>query len=162
MNRAAASFDTERFRETVYELTRMIPRGQVATYSQIATYALSPRHARAVGNALKNLPRERQAEVPWQRVINASGRISYRGETVRPMRQEKLLEREGVGFDEAGRIDLSKHRWAGPPKDWTPPFRDPEPRVSPPGRTRSRRRRSRAGGDGVLRSSASSRHEDIP
>lgn len=142
MPRSSPDFDTDQFREAVYQVTRMIPRGRVATYSQIATYVLSPRHARAVGNALKNLPRSRQSQVPWQRVINASGRISYRGETERPARQEQLLKREGVIFDASGRVDLSTHRWSGPPEDWVPPFREPKPSAST-ARRASRRAKKR-------------------
>lgn len=141
--RDRAEFDTEQFREAVYRVTKMIPKGKVATYAQIATYVLSPRHARAVGNALKNLPRDRLDEVPWQRVINASGRVSYRGETVRPIRQERLLEAEGVELSPSGRIDLKTHRWAGPPEGWVPPFREPSsPRAWPKSRPSSRRRRT--------------------
>lgn len=140
--RDRAEFDTEQFREAVYRVTKMIPKGNVATYSQIATYVLSPRHARAVGNALKNLPRDRHDEVPWQRVINASGRVSYRGETVRPIRQEQLLSAEGVELSPSGRIDLKTHRWAGPPEGWRPIFREPpSPRPWPKERVSRRRHR---------------------
>lgn len=140
--RDGAEFDTDQFREAVYLVTKMIPRGQVATYSQIATYVLSPRYARAVGNALKNLPRARLREVPWQRVINASGRVSYRGETIRPREQERLLSREGVEISPSGRIDLAVYRWSGPPEGWAPPFREPpEPKPWPRPRASTRRRR---------------------
>lgn len=116
---------TDAFREAVYQVTRMIPEGQVATYAQVATYVVSPRYARAIGNALKNLPPERHDEVPWQRVINSSGRISARGETHRPIRQERLLEREGVVF-ENGKVNLAVFGWQGPPAGWVPPFADPD------------------------------------
>lgn len=102
------------FAEEVYRITKLIPRGQVATYGQIATYVASPRYARAVGAALRNLPRARAKEVPWQRVINASGRISARGEVLRPTEQHRLLLREGIIFDEGGRTNLAVFGWAGP------------------------------------------------
>ncbi len=105
------------FREAVYRVTSLIPRGRVATYAQVATYVVSPRHARAVGNALKELPPERVDRVPWQRVINSAGRISARGEVHRPILQEKLLRKEGVEFDRYGRVDLAIHGWAGPEPD---------------------------------------------
>jgi methylated-DNA-protein-cysteine methyltransferase-like protein len=104
----------ESFAEHVYRLTKMIPRGQVATYGQIATYVSSPRFARAVGTALRNLPRKRSKEVPWQRVINAAGRISARGDVHRPTIQERLLKAEGVVFDRTGRTNLAIFQWAGP------------------------------------------------
>jgi methylated-DNA-protein-cysteine methyltransferase-like protein len=108
------------FCEAVYTVTKLIPKGQVATYGQIATYVISPRHARAVGSALEHLPRRRSKEVPWQRVINAGGRISARGEVERPIVQERLLKREGIVFDESGRTNLVIFGWAGPGDDWEP------------------------------------------
>jgi len=106
--------DLEDFAEKVYRLTKQIPKGQVATYGQIATYIYSPRYARAVGTALRNLPRKRSKEVPWHRVINAAGRISARGDVERPSVQERLLRKEGVVFDESGRTNLVIFGWCGP------------------------------------------------
>jgi methylated-DNA-protein-cysteine methyltransferase-like protein len=117
----------EDFFEAVYELTKMIPKGQVATYGQIATYVVSPRHARAVGRALKLLSKKRSKEVPWQRVINASGRISIRGEVERPIVQRRLLEKEGIVFDASDKTNLDIFGWAGPPPTWRPPYADPRP-----------------------------------
>jgi methylated-DNA-protein-cysteine methyltransferase-like protein len=108
------------FCEAVYRVTKLIPKGQVATYGQIATYVVSPRHARAVGSALKHLPRRRSKEVPWQRVINASGRVSARGDVERPIVQERLLKKEGVVFDRSGKTNLAVFGWAGPGEDWEP------------------------------------------
>jgi methylated-DNA-protein-cysteine methyltransferase related protein len=107
----------EDFAEAVYRLTKSIPKGQVATYGQIATYIHSPRWARAVGTALRNLPRERSKEVPWHRVINASGKISARGDVERPSVQQRLLEKEGVVFDKAGKTNLILFGWTGPAPD---------------------------------------------
>lgn len=110
----------------------MIPRGQVASYGQVATYVSSPRHARAVGAALKLLPKSRAKEVPWQRVINASGRISAKGEVHRPILQERLLKAEGIVFDRTGKTSLAHFGWAGPPKGWVPPLMRWAPRIAAP------------------------------
>ncbi len=115
------------FVEAVYTVTKMIPKGQVATYAQIATYVVSPRYARAVGRALKDLGAKRGREVPWQRVINSAGRISARGDVSRPDRQRRLLEKEGIVFSESGRVNLAVFGWAGPPPTWRPPYADPAP-----------------------------------
>jgi methylated-DNA-protein-cysteine methyltransferase-like protein len=56
-------------------------------------------------------------DVPWQRVINAQGKISPRGDPLSGERQRLLLEEEGVRFDANGRVDLRRFRWSGP--DWT-------------------------------------------
>jgi methylated-DNA-protein-cysteine methyltransferase-like protein len=81
----------------------------VVTYGQVAAIAGLPRHAREVGRVLADLP-ESDA-VPWQRVINAGGRVSPRGWAGDEGLQRLLLEREGVVFDERGRIDLDRFGW---------------------------------------------------
>jgi methylated-DNA-protein-cysteine methyltransferase-like protein len=93
----------------IYAVVRRIPRGRVATYGQIAALAGIPSGARQVGYAMHALPAD--ARVPWHRVINAQGAISLRtgGEPDRV--QRGLLEREGVRFDRAGRVDLAAFRW---------------------------------------------------
>jgi methylated-DNA-protein-cysteine methyltransferase-like protein len=96
----------------IYNVVREIPRGRVATYGQVALLAGLPGHARLAGYALYNLPEELADEVPWQRVINAQGRISY-SEARRggDHRQRELLEAEGVEFSARGRINLARFGW---------------------------------------------------
>lgn len=85
----------------------MVPRGRVATYGQIARLAGLPGHARQVGYALHAL--RASTSIPWQRVINAAGRISLRPLTG-GISQRMLLEREGVTF--AGdRVSLARYGW---------------------------------------------------
>lgn len=107
------------FYEAVYHIVRQIPRGRVMTYGQIATLLGSPRAARAVGYAMH--ASGGLDDVPWQRVINHQGRISAHTEVERPLLQRKLLEAEGVVFDEADACDLAKYRWE-PPEDHIPEF----------------------------------------
>ncbi len=97
------------FYDAVYRLVRKIPRGRVMTYGQIATILGAPRAARAVGYAMRASGRE--DDVPWQRVINAQGRISARTEVERPMLQRMLLEAEGITFDADDACDLKRYRW---------------------------------------------------
>jgi methylated-DNA-protein-cysteine methyltransferase related protein len=94
----------------IYAAISRIPRGRVATYGQIASVAGLPGRARLVGYALKTLAEE--SRVPWQRVINAGGRISTRSDES-PMAevQRVLLEREGVELDANGRITLDRFGW---------------------------------------------------
>ena len=94
----------------IYAVVRRIPKGRVATYGQIATLAGIPGQARLVGYAMFALPRT--TAVPWQRVINAQGRISLRGDGGgAALRQRMLLEREGVEFDARDRVSLGKYGW---------------------------------------------------
>jgi methylated-DNA-protein-cysteine methyltransferase-like protein len=99
----------------IYEVVRLIPRGQVATYGQVAVWAGLPGHARLAGYALFNLPPTLMGKVPWQRVINAQGRISYSEARLgHDHLQRELLEKEGVVFSERGRVNLREFGWAGP------------------------------------------------
>ncbi len=108
------------FNARVWDLTRRIPPGKVMTYGQIAE-ALPPPEgmnlkdyltfgARWVGGAMAACPED----VPWQRVINAQGKISLRRGAER---QRELLQAEGVHFDERGRVDLTVYRWGGTDTD---------------------------------------------
>lgn len=90
----------------IWEATRRIPRGRVSTYGAIATLAGFPGRPRLAGFALSSLPPG--ADIPWQRVINAGGRVSLPGSA--GAHQRALLEKEGVRFRE-NRVDLSVFSW---------------------------------------------------
>jgi methylated-DNA-protein-cysteine methyltransferase-like protein len=102
-----------RFHRLVYQLVK-----QVVTYGQVAAILGQPRAARAVGTALRMMPPSLLGVVPWQRVINAAGRISFRGDVFRTDLQRDLLEREGVAFDRRGAVDLKRTQWRGPKREW--------------------------------------------
>lgn len=95
--------------DRIYAVVRRIPRGRVATYGQIATLAGLGGHARQVGYALNAMPDD--PTIPWHRVINGKGEISTRAEPGATSEQRKLLEAEGIIFDERGRAPLKKYRW---------------------------------------------------
>jgi hypothetical protein len=66
-----------------------------------------------VGSALRRLSRPMAGVVPWHRVLNAAGRVSFRdGES--PELQRELLRGEGVRFRRGGSVDLARFGWAGP------------------------------------------------
>jgi methylated-DNA-protein-cysteine methyltransferase-like protein len=93
--------------EKIYATIRKIPRGKVATYGQIALLAGMGSHARLVGYALHALTPEKR--VPWHRVVGAGGKISLGGEGYST--QRKILESEGVEFNEKGIIPLARFGW---------------------------------------------------
>ncbi len=101
--------------EQIYRVVRQIPPGKVATYGQVAALAGIPRQARQVGYALFQVAPG--SDFPWQRVVNAQGKISYS-----PFRegnddfQQQLLIDEGIVFDPDGKIDLQQYQWQ--PADW--------------------------------------------
>ena len=90
----------------VYGVVRRIPRGRVTSYGAIARSLGVPRGARTIGWALSGCP----DDVPWHRVVNAQGKISWRP-TGGYALQRALLRREGVRFSRAGRIDFEKFGW---------------------------------------------------
>jgi methylated-DNA-protein-cysteine methyltransferase-like protein len=100
----------------VFVIVRRIPRGRVTTYGWIAAAIAAPRgidpiayqriRARWVGYALAAAP----DGIPWQRVVNAAGRISPRpGFAVAEHKARLRLER--VRFARDGAIDLDKYGW---------------------------------------------------
>jgi methylated-DNA-protein-cysteine methyltransferase-like protein len=99
------------FPDQVYVVVQRIPAGKVATYGQIARILGRPRGAREVGWALRDLPDGR--DVPWQRVINAQGRVSFPPGSGGAAEQQAMLEAEGVVFRPDGSIDLKRYSWEG-------------------------------------------------
>ena len=96
--------------DRIYQTVRQIPPGYVATYGQIADLAGLYGKARLVGYALFRV--QIADDIPWHRVINAKGEISYSfnrqgGDYL----QKVLLEEEGVEFKPNGKVNLNKYRW---------------------------------------------------
>jgi methylated-DNA-protein-cysteine methyltransferase related protein len=93
----------------IYEVVRLIPYAQVATYGQVAELAGLIGKPRVVGYALYRVAID--TDIPWHRVVNAQGKISE--SSLRDGSddlQKLLLEREGIAFNQ-GRIDLNRYRW---------------------------------------------------
>lgn len=108
-NRAAVAPASDAAR--ILAAIKRIPKGNVCTYGGVADVAGLPRRARLVGTVLRQTPASRG--VPWFRVINASGRISFPLGSAAYARQRKHLEDEGVDFV-GGRVDLNRYGW--PPR----------------------------------------------
>lgn len=84
------------FTKKIIHLIRSIPRGKVASYGQLAKLAGKPHGARGVAWILHSSSRVHA--LPWQRVLNSKGRISFPEDSYEYARQKKLLENEGVVF----------------------------------------------------------------
>lgn len=111
----------DEFFSRVWKIARLIPSGKVFTYGQIAALIPAPPgvpaeeyrtcRSRWAGNAMAACPKD----VPWQRVINAQGKISPReGASL----QRELLEQEGVVFGPGEKISLAAYGWSGPSTEW--------------------------------------------
>jgi methylated-DNA-protein-cysteine methyltransferase related protein len=114
--------------ERILKAVQGIPRGRVSTYGAVAEVAGLPRRARLVGKVLREAPSGRK--VPWFRVLNASGRLSFPLGSDAYALQKKTLEREGVIFI-GGRVDLKRFGWPATVASldeylWSPP--EPEAR----------------------------------
>jgi len=94
--------------ERIWHIVARIPSGKVATYGQVAEYAGIPGRARLVGHTLSQLPAD--SFLPWHRVVNSQGRLSFPVGGEKHTRQRKRLEAEGIEFKD-GRIALRRYRW---------------------------------------------------
>ncbi|MBR1740609.1 MAG: methylated-DNA--[Lachnospiraceae bacterium] len=90
----------------IYEAVKKIPKGRVATYSQVAELAGNKKMCRAVGNALHRNPDP--DGVPCYRVVNAKGELSGEFAFGGPGKQKELLEADGIEVVD-GRVDLEKY-----------------------------------------------------
>lgn len=101
--------------ERIWNVIAQIPYGKVANYGQIARIAGLGRRARLVGYALHSTPDG--TDLPWHRVINAQGRISFPDGSSSYSRQRNLLESEGIVFV-GSRVDLTVYRWEPETEEW--------------------------------------------
>jgi len=94
--------------ERIWQVVASIPPGKVATYGQVAELAGLPRAARLVGNTLGKLPSG--SKLPWFRVLNAKGELSFPRDSSRWRTQRDKLASEGVVLLK-GRLKLRRYRW---------------------------------------------------
>ena len=89
-----------------YTVLAAIPIGKVITYGQLAAQAGMSGRARWAGYVLRNLPA--QSNLPWHRVVNAQGKLSFPLGSEKALEQMALLEDEGVEFNTNGSINLKR------------------------------------------------------
>lgn len=100
--------DTSFFREKVYEFTRKIPKGKVATYGLLARLAGNPKAARAVGGFMRTNPDA--PHTPCHRVVSKNGNLTGYSLGKGISTKKSMLEAEGVAFI-GNRVNLKKALW---------------------------------------------------
>lgn len=96
------------FTQTVYVLTRRIPKGKVATYGQLARLAGNPNAARAVGMAMRTNPDI--PKTPCHRVVASDGSLTGYSAGAGIATKRKMLLEEGVVF-KGTKADLRVSGW---------------------------------------------------
>ncbi|RXE86994.1 MGMT family protein [Pseudoalteromonas sp. A757] len=90
------SSEQQELAEKIFTVIGGIPFGKVASYGQVARLAGFPKHARKVGQLLKNLPH--CSTLPWYRVVNSQRRLSFPQDSIKFLEQKSRLQAEGVVF----------------------------------------------------------------
>src|SRR5438045_2838005 len=96
------------FRDTIYDLTKQIPQGKVATYGQLAALAGSPDAARAVGMCMKTNPHPEI--VPCYKVVASDGSLTGYSAGEGILTKKKKLLSDGVVFLD-NKVALKKSQW---------------------------------------------------
>lgn len=102
-----------KFTQKVMQQIRLIPVGKVATYKQIAELSGKPQASRGVSWILHSC--STTYKLPWHRVLNSQGRISFDKTTHNYRKQKSLLKSEGVAFD-GEQLNMAKYQWKKKPK----------------------------------------------
>jgi len=103
------SMDTSELRQIILHIVASIPQGKVASYGQVARLCGYSGYARYVGSVLKQLPSS--TALPWHRVINGKGEISFPMGSDAYIKQLSLLAKEGVN-SENGKISMQLYGWS--------------------------------------------------
>jgi methylated-DNA-protein-cysteine methyltransferase-like protein len=103
-----AKLSSEQRHARIWAVIQRIPRGRVATYGQVAAEAGFVKQPRLTAQALRQAPDE--LKLPWYRVINAQGKLSFAPDSEAYKRARRQLEAEGVVFTR-GKIDFDIYRW---------------------------------------------------
>lgn len=99
---------TASFKNKVYELTRQIPKGKVATYGQLAKLAGKPKGSRAVGAFMRMNPNA--PHTPCHRVVASDGSLTGYSGVGGINKKREMLIAEGVHF-KGEKVDLSASTW---------------------------------------------------
>ncbi len=120
--------DEPSFRDRAYALVQRIPRGRLMSYGLVARVLGEGYDARAIGNIMYATPKDERA-IPWHRVVNAQGGLSTAGLTTPPDLQQRLLEAEGINFNDKGKCKLETYLWTPPEYDAEAPPKPASPKL---------------------------------
>ena len=97
------------FFEQVFEVAKLIPKGRVTSYGDIANFLGTKSSARMVGwamNAAHTMP-----DIPAHRVVNRNGMLSGKMHFSTPTKMEELLKKEKINVVDDQIVDFEKKRW---------------------------------------------------
>ncbi len=111
----------------VYEIVKDIPRGRILTYGLISNLLEKRLSAQGVGWALRALSNDKtnkkyhSGNVPWHRVLRASGHIAFPVDSADFQRQKNKLLAEGCSVTTKGLViaaiavddSLDSQLWSG-------------------------------------------------
>ena len=101
-----------KYRERVYRIVRKIPSGRVMTYGQLAEILGEGYTPRTIGFVMHGS----NDKTPWHRVVNAQGGCSTGRIVIPHDKQQRMLEHEGVKFNDSARCELKDYLWIPPEK----------------------------------------------
>lgn len=107
------------FFERVYQVTKSIPKGKVATYGQIAKKIQKSKFKNQNGKEFKvdarmvgwALHANNNPDVPCHRVVNGKGRLAPNFGFGGSVEQRRRLLREGIKFGDKKHVDLEEHKF---------------------------------------------------
>ena len=94
----------------LFAALQAVPSGRVISYGTLARLAGLGNAARWVGHILSKLPADSQ--LPWHRVIAASGKISLPEASQSGILQRSRLQNEGIQVHHQ-RINYARYAWKG-------------------------------------------------
>lgn len=98
------------FQAAVLRVVRIVPRGYVVSYGQVAAYIGAPRAARQVGWTMHHMGGA--SDFPWWRVLNNAGKITIKGSFLNTAHlQKELLEQENIIVSDLYELDMKKYRF---------------------------------------------------
>lgn len=95
--------------EEIFEVVKLIPKGRVSTYGNIAAYLGAKSGARMVGWAMNAA--HTNPEIPAHRVVNRLGMLSGKMHFQTPTTMQELLHAEGVKVIDDKIENFSKVLW---------------------------------------------------